>query len=334
MLPQLQSATPRDTVRLSGVGVGIEGHSPSSSHSDYASRPFPAPPTDDEMTRGVRAALGASARVQSLAQSKGIQSLHPPSLSSSSSPPPTSTAPASATDLGPEFLAVLARDFARAGDFNALKAMGALPIRGGIASPSMRGAGSSQSSRARAFAAVAESSWFVPPPPPPAAPVPSRQGMSPTPQFGPAAQSPRRTVRHPQPLPSSWNGISRAEDRASFSSPSPAPFSADLPSLSSSSGWAPPTRRTPGASVARPLDDPSGLSPLERVQVQMGLLSAQADALMARADAMEDEMTRERAAVDLRGATDILQTRTSALAALRGRADALLLETTKEIAYA
>ena len=70
------------------------------------------------------------------------------------------------------------------------------------------------------------------------------------------------------------------------------------------------------------------LGALERVQLQMKLLSAQADSLSIQADRLEAEMTNESNGIDVHRATVILNKRGEVLKTLRGKSDVLLAKTT------
>jgi len=242
-------------------------------------------------------------------------------------------------ELGPEFAAVLARDYTRAQNWAALRAMGALDADAGTEG---------------VFGAVAGATAFLTPPPMPAPLDSGRWRGRPSVQSEAAAWARAQASAAAAEGPRDGDEAGDEEGAAAADENGEAyedEFSGDVggdddPYVMPGAGGAhfydaatvlggvQPSAASSGrnADLVESGDDP--LAPLERVQLQLRLLGAQADSLAVQADRLEAGMAEEAAGVDLARAKQLLERRGRDLRAMRERADVLLARTTNSVAAA
>jgi hypothetical protein len=238
------------------------------------------------------------------------------SNSSSSSSSASSSDVSLSTDLGPEFLEVLVRDFATNQDWVALKRMGALSSQ-----ENNTDSDNYSNSATKKISTISGRASFISPPP------------IPSPLSNTNHQSTVTYVDRNDDVNDDESGeeyeddeSDKAEMNSHSNSRNPNSKKVKFPgSTSSLSATFSGARRNGGSDVEL---SQGALGALERVQLQMKLLSAQADSLSLQADRLEAEMSEESNGIDVHRATVILKKRGDVLKTLRGKSDVLLAKTT------
>lgn len=210
------------------------------------------------------------------------------------------------TDLGPEFLEVLVRDFATNQDWAALKRMGAL------SQENITDTDNYSNSATKTISTISGRASFISPPPIP-----------------PSITNHQSTVTYNDDDENGEDYDDDESDKADMNSNSSSrnPYSKKVKFPGSTSLYT----TFSGASRNDGSDfelSQGALGALERVQLQMKLLSAQADSLSLQADRLESEMSEESNGIDVHRATIILKKRGDVLKTLRGKSDVLLAKTT------
>jgi len=247
---------------------------------------------------------------------KGIRDCYKSSSNSSSSSSSASSSDVSlSTDLGPEFLEVLVRDFATNQDWVALKRMGALSSQ-----ENNTDSDNFSNSATKKISTISGRASFISPPPIPSPPSNTNH------------QSTVTYVDHNEDVNDDESGeeyeydeSDKADMNSHSSSRNPNSKKVKFPGSTSSSTTFYGARRNGGSDVEL---SQGALGALERVQLQMKLLSAQADSLSLQADRLEAEMSEESNGIDVHRATVILKKRGDVLKTLRGKSDVLLAKTT------
>jgi len=249
---------------------------------------------------------------------EGIRACYKSSSSSNSSSSSSSSSASSSdvslsTDLGPEFLEVLVRDFATNQDWVALKRMGALSSQ-----ENNTDSDNYSNSATKKISTISGRASFISPPPIPSPPS--------------NHQSTVTYVDHNDDVNDDESGEEYEDDESDKadmnshrSSRNPNSKKVKFPGSTSSSTTFSRARRNGGSDVEL---SQGALGALERVQLQMKLLSAQADSLSLQADRLEAEMSEESNGIDVHRATVILKKRGDVLKTLRGKSDVLLAKTT------
>lgn len=252
------------------------------------------------------------------------------------------------SDLGKEFSNVLAQEYAKQGNWTALREMGALGNIGTVVSAggertskihsistTLPNSVSTISSPPKVFASLAQRHPFLPPPPLSQVTVSPQypahiQPSLPSPQSHPPICSLRR-IRHPTDSYQEPSPVSSSTSTVNIQ-PISLTKKSSVPEESAPLFIDPSTEQQTREGLQSTLTNP--LDPLERVKIQMNLLSVQASNLSQQADALEAEFNQENAILlDTRQQQEILQHRRNELQHLRTKADQLLFETTKELMY-
>ena len=238
---------------------------------------------------------------------EGIRACYKSSSSSSNSS--SSSDASQSTDLGPEFLEVLVRDFATNQDWAALKRMGALSQENNT------DADNYSNSATKTISTISGRASFISPPPIPSPPSNAKH---------------QSTVTYNDD--DDENGeeydddeSDKADMNSNSSSRNPYSMKVKVPGSTSLYTTFSGASRNGGSDVEL---SQGALGALERVQLQMKLLSAQADSLSLQADRLESEMSKESNGIDVHRATVILKKRGDVLKTLRGKSDVLLAKTT------
>ena len=230
--------------------------------------------------------------------------------SSSSSNSSSSSDASQSTDLGPEFLEVLVRDFATNQDWAALKRMGALSQENNT------DAYNYSNLATKTISTISGRASFISPPPIPSPPSITNHHL---------------TVTYDD-IDDDENGeeydddeSDKADMNSNSSIKNPYSKKVKFPGSTSLYTTFSGASRNDGSDVEL---SQGALGALERVQLQMKLLSAQADSLSLQADRLEAEMSQESNGIDVHRATVILKKRGDVLKTLRGKSDVLLAKTT------
>lgn len=215
------------------------------------------------------------------------------------------------SDLGPEFLSVLINDFSMNQDWLALKRMGALDNN------------NDDISTRTTISAISGNTSFIPPPP---IPTSNNHQSTMTSRFD--NQNNVDNDDDEEEEEQDGQELDKNDDDDNMNT-SIKPISKRVRIPGSRKGLGRFTS-TSSSSLSSPDINLSqgALGALERVQLQMKLLSAQADSLSIQADRLEAEMTNESNGIDVHRATVILNKRGEVLKTLRGKSDVLLAKTT------
>lgn len=235
---------------------------------------------------------------------EGIRACYKSSSSNSSS----SSDASQSTDLGPEFLEVLVRDFATNQDWAALKRMGALSQENNTDADNF------SNSATKTISTISGRASFISPPPIPSPPFITNHHSTVTYDDNDDENGEEYDDDESDKADMNSNSSSRNPSmKVKF------PGSTSLYTTFSGAS------RNGGSDIEL---SQGALGALERVQLQMKLLSAQADSLSLQADRLESEMSEESNGIDVHRATVILKKRGDVLKTLRGKSDVLLAKTT------
>jgi hypothetical protein len=217
------------------------------------------------------------------------------------------------SDLGPEYINVLVRDFSKNQDWSALKRMGALEFH------------DSEKVNTATISTISSQTAFISPPPIPSpslivTPRQSTRMYSKEVENDDEEEDEENTSTNKQVLTSNEELKIPGQYTLISSLPLGVTISGSTSFQDSNSKTRIDTNLSNGA-----------LGALERVQLQMRLLSAQTDILSRQADRLEAEMSQESNGIDIQRATVILSKRGETLKNLHDKADRLVLKTTNEL---
>jgi hypothetical protein len=213
------------------------------------------------------------------------------------------------SDLGPDYINTLVRDFSKNQDWNALKRMGALEFN------------DSEKVNTATLSTISSQTAFISPPPIPSPSlIVTRQSTRIYSQEEEEENEEENTTTNEQVLSSNEELKIPGQYTLISSLPLGTTLSGSTPSQDSNSRTRDDINLSTGA-----------LGALERVQLQMRLLSAQTDIVSRQADRLEAEMSQESNGIDIQRAKVILSKRGETLKNLHDKADILVLKTTNEL---
>jgi hypothetical protein len=213
------------------------------------------------------------------------------------------------SDLGPDYINTLVRDFSKNQDWNALKRMGALEFND-----------SEKVNKATLSTISSQTAFISPPPIPSSSLIVTRQSTR--------IYSQEEEENEEENTTTNEQVLSSNEE---LKIPGQYTLISSLPLGTTLSGST--TSHDPNSRTRDDINLSNGaLGALERVQLQMRLLSAQTDIVSRQADRLEAEMSQESNGIDIQRAKVILSKRGETLKNLHDKADILVLKTTNELA--
>ena len=215
------------------------------------------------------------------------------------------------SDLGPDFITTLVRDFSKNQDWKALKRMGALEFND-----------SEKVNKATLSTISSQTAFISPPPIPSPSLIVTRQSTR--------IYSQEEEENEEENTTTNEQVLSSNEE---LKIPGQYTLISSLPLGTTLSGSTTSQDSNSNSRTRNDINLSNGaLGALERVQLQMRLLSAQTDILSRQADRLEAEMSQESNGIDIQRAKVILSKRGETLKNLHDKADIIVLKTTNELA--